>query len=213
MNFADAWKNPSIPEVHWGVIKKERELVAQGRYREVAPYRSIIDCMAELKMGPGTSVLEIGAATGFYDRVLKSAGYSFRYTALDYSCAFKDFAAVVHPDIPFLLGDAVNLENIATNSYAIVISGCCILHIPEWKMAMRETVRVAKDYIIWHRTPLVDGPTRTFTKEAYGVQCSETWFNRKEFYTIIADLGLTVLKEVEVFKNPEYSHVSIVCEK
>lgn len=225
-DLVDAWKDSSIPQRHWDVIANERRLVAEGRTKEVAPYRAIHECFEAIaerllhinncRCPQMVSVLEIGAATGFYDRVLKSLGWNkVFYTAVDYSTAFKDFAAKVHPDINFIVGDATNLVNVDTSSYGIVISGCCMLHIEDWKAAMREAVRVAKSYVIFHRTPLIERPTFTFQKEAYGVICSETWFNRKEFYNVVADLGLKVIKEVEVFNRPQedFGHFSIVCEK
>lgn len=217
-NLADAWKDPSIPQRQWDAIAGERKLVSEGRAREVAPYRAMDECLhAIAKVGGlpiGADILEIGASSGFYSRVIESMGWEINYIGLDYSQSFKDFAEKVHPDIPYHIGDVTNLENINTNKYDIVISGCCLLHIPDWRAAMRETVRVARDYVIFHRTPLVDNRgTFTFEKEAYGVKCQETWFNRMEFMMIVADLGLEVIKEVEVFKTPDYSHVSIVCAK
>lgn len=226
MNLEDAWKSPLIPQRQWDVIALERDKIEHGKYMEVPPYRAFVDCLTGIinydykrkdTMEYPASIIEIGASSGLYSRLIEKAfGKTFDYTGLDYSQAFVDFAKKTHPDVKYLLGDAVCLENIPTNKYDVVISGCCLLHIPEWKKAMREAVRVAKSYVIFHRTPIVTKKqTYSFTKLAYGVECMEWNFNRRDFFGTIDLLGLKVINEVEVFSQPEidYSHITIGCQK
>ena len=59
-----------------------------------------------------------------------------------------------YPEKEFKINDAADL-NYTNNQFNIVISGCCILHIIDYKKAISETARTAKDYVIFHRTPII----------------------------------------------------------
>lgn len=218
----DAWKDPAIPQRHWDIIAREREMVANYRQALVPPYRAFCEAMSKVVQDTPASdlpikIIEIGAATGFYDRVLKAAFHTslFQYTALDYSPAFRDFAAKVHPDVPFLLGDATDLP-LPDAMYDVAVSGCCVLHISNWEKAISEAVRVSKKYVLFHRTPLMEKrETFSFQKEAYGVQCMELSFNKKEFLAVLKKNGLKLVHTAVVFEQPadDYGHYSLLTEK
>jgi hypothetical protein len=77
----------------------------------------------------------------------------------------------------------------------VVISGCCLLHIPEYEAAVAETARVARQYAIFHRTPVVLGqPNRYYRKQAYGVETVEIHFNEPQFLALLAQHGLELTK-------------------
>ena len=65
-------------------------------------------------------------------------------------------------------------------SYDIVLSGGCILHIPDYEGAIAEAVRVARRWVVFHRTPVLHmhGPI-TYTKKAYGIDTIEIHFNEQ----------------------------------
>jgi len=214
----NAWQNPIIPEKQWGLIQKEIGALRRGEARQVAPFRSFLEACDSLpkKNDPYISILDVGASSGYYSEVLKRDGFAWRYTALDYSPAFKEFAAKIYPDVPFEVGDALNLPY-PDASFDVVLSGCCLLHMYDWPQAVKETARVADSYAIFHRTPLLKyEKTKFWWKTAYDVPCLEIWFNHDEFMNTIQSAGLKYLAKFPTFENDSfggYGHYTVVCEK
>lgn len=187
-----AWQAQELP-------LRQRELVdgQLAAYRRGEPV-DVFDVMTRaLRALPGDvrglSVLEVGCSSGFYSEVFEIAGLAVHYTGCDYSDAFIALARKKYPALRFDVGDATSLayEN---DAFDIVISGCCLLHIPEYQVAVAETARVARQYAIFHRTPVVLGqPDVYYRKQAYGVETVEIHFNEPEFLNLLARSGLELL--------------------
>ena len=141
----------------------------------------------------GMSVLEVGCSSGFYSEVFEIAGLDLGYVGCDYSDAFINLARQKYPALRFDIEDATALKY-GDNAFDIVISGCCLLHIPEYEAAVAETARVACRYAIFHRTPVVLGqPNVYYRKQAYGVETVEIHFNEPQFLELLARQGLELI--------------------
>lgn len=188
----DAWQSDALP-------RRQRELVnAQlAAYRRGEPI-DVFDVMSQaLRALPsdvrGMSVLEVGCSSGFYSEVFEIAGLGVRYAGCDYSPAFIELARQTYPDLRFDVADATALQH-DHDAFDVVISGCCLLHIPEYQAAVAETARVARQYAVFHRTPMVLGqPTQYYRKQAYGVETVEIHFNEPEFLALLAASGLELI--------------------
>lgn len=187
-----AWTSDDIPA-------KQRELVDQqiNAFRRgegvdhfdvlVRALKGLGDCTNPMP------VLEVGCSSGYYSEVFEIAGLQVSYTGCDYSDAFIELARKRYPDLRFDVQDATALKH-GDNSFEVVISGGCLLHIPEYKTAVAETARVASRYAVFHRTPVVLGqPDKYYRKLAYGVETVEIHFNEPEFLRLLADNGLELL--------------------
>ena len=76
-----------------------------------------------------------------------------------------------------------------------MLSGCCLLHIPEYQKAVFETARVARRYVVFHRTPVVFGMSEQwYRKKAYGIDTVEIQFNEQELLQLLNRNNLTLLK-------------------
>lgn len=188
----NAWKSDALP-------RRQRELVDRqlDEFRRGAPidvFDVLVRALRELNgFGPDYAILEVGCSSGYYSEVLSIAGIHLRYTGCDYSDSFIRLARERYPNLAFDVEDATTLHY-GDNSFDIVVSGCCLLHIPEYEMAIRETARVAKQFVVFHRTPVVFGqPIRYFRKLAYGVPTVEIHFNESEFLSMLAQHGLQLL--------------------
>ncbi len=187
-----AWQDDALP-------RKQRALVEQQlkQYREGARI-DVFDVFANSlralpDMAPGMSLLEIGCSSGYYSEVIDIAGLPLKYTGCDYSDAFIRLARGKYPDIEFAVEDATALHY-PDRSFDIVVSGCCLLHIPEYAKAVAETARVASRYAIFHRTPVVWGrPDQWYRKKAYGVETVEIHFNEPDFLALLKCHGLELL--------------------
>lgn len=188
----NSWQDDALP-------RKQRELVDQqlSQYRSGAKidvFDVFVDSLRALPgLASGSSLLEVGCSSGFYSEVIEIDGIPIRYSGCDYSEAFIRLAKEKYPLIDFAVEDATDL-NYPDGSFDIVVSGCCLLHIPEYANGIEETARVTRSYAIFHRTPVVWGqPEQWYRKQAYGVETVEIHFNEPEFLTLLAKNGLEVI--------------------
>jgi SAM-dependent methyltransferase len=205
----DAWQADELPQ-------RQRELVN----RQLAAYRrgeqvDVFDVMAGAfrslpACAQGMSVLEVGCSSGFYSEVFEIAGFGVTYTGCDYSAAFITLARQIYPALRFDVEDATALSY-APDTFDVVISGCCLLHIPEYERAVAETARVARRYAVFHRTPVVlDQPNRYFRKRAYGVETVEIHFNEPQFLELLWANGLELLQTWTISQDPTGAPTSTV---
>jgi len=181
----DSWKNDTLPQ-------RQRELVDQQlrQYRlgaRIDVFDVFVDTLSSLpNVEEGASLLEVGCSSGFYSEVIEISGMPIRYSGCDYSEAFIGLAREKYPLIDFAVEDATDL-NYPDNSFDIVVSGCCLLHIPDYVKGIEETARVARSYAIFHRTPVVWGqPEQRYRKQAYGVETVEIHFNETDFLALLS---------------------------
>jgi 2-polyprenyl-3-methyl-5-hydroxy-6-metoxy-1,4-benzoquinol methylase len=214
--LADAWKDQSIPQLQYDMaVKDELEAMRRGE-PPCAPFLALLKCMFgvsnELR-GPKSSLLDVGASAGYHSEVLAWNQFKMRYTAVDFSPAFKQFAERTYPGIKYDVGDARALPY-ADSSFDIVLHGAVLMHCLEYEKATQEAARVASQYVIFHRTPIVnEGPMQFWEKTAYGVPCVEIHFNEYELLNLFEDFGLDVVHEELVVKAADYSHKTYLCAK
>lgn len=184
-----SWKNDNIPD-------KQRILVDRqlAEYRQGVPvpvFDVLVQSLRPITLDSNiTSMLEIGCSSGYYGEVMKLAGIPVRYSGCDFSEAFIRLARECYPDLSFDVQDATRLgyEN---GAFDIVVSGCCLLHIPDYQSAIAETARVAHSHVIFHRTPIVSGPTnKYYRKFAYGLETVEIHFSEPHFLELLDAHGL-----------------------
>lgn len=188
----NSWQADALP-------KRQRELVDQQlrQYRSGARidvFDVFVDSLRALpNLEPGASLLEVGCSSGFYAEVVEIACLPVEYSGCDYSDAFIRMAKEIYPAVVFDVEDATALHY-RDRSFDIVVSGCCLLHIPEYAKGVAETARVARQYAIFHRTPVVWGqPEKWYRKQAYGVETVEIHFNEQEFLALLDNNGLELI--------------------
>ena len=212
----DAWKDDDIPHLQREVVEK-----ALADYRSGKPLPAF-DCLVELlqplaRAVPGQTLLEVGCSSGYYAEVIAMRGLDLRYAGCDFSPAFVDLAKRCHPANDFDIADATALPY-GDGSFDIVVSGCCLLHIPNYARAITETARVARRHVLFHRTPVLHAQlTRYFTKRAYGVRTVEIHFQESELVARFASAGLRVVAvstlEVDWRYGDAFASKSYLCEK
>lgn len=188
----NSWQDDALPQ-------RQRELVD----RQLRQYRSgaridVFDVFADSlralpDLAPHATLLEVGCSSGFYSEVIEIARLPLRYSGCDYSDAFIRLAKEKYPSLDFTVADATALHY-SNGSFDVVVSGCCLLHIPEYAKSVEEAARVACRYVIFHRTPVVWGqPEQWYRKEAYGVETVEIHFNEPELLALLNKNGLELI--------------------
>ncbi len=197
VNLKDSWQDPGIPEKQWETVSKELENI-----NTVPPFKSLVELIKPLDLSEKSKVLEIGCSSGYYSEVLKKSDINVSYEGCDYSEPFINFAKEKFPKIPFRVADATNLPY-KDKEFILVISGGCILHIPDWKKAISESVRASSSYVIFHRTPVTKlSKTHTWTKSAYGVDMLEHAFSEKD---LLGEFKKNKLKVVKITSQGDFA--------
>src|SRR3954470_1170591 len=188
----DSWKDASIPERQRAIVDPQL-----NAYRKGAPV-PVFDALVEILKSnipglAGQTVLEIGCSSGYYSEVFTIKKLGVHYEGCDYSAAFIDLARQRYPGIAFGVQDATELRY-ADTSYNIVLSGGCILHIPDYECAIAEAARVSRRWVVFHRTPVLamHGPM-SYTKKAYGVDTIEIHFNEQALVRLFARHDMRVV--------------------
>jgi len=223
--LADAWKDPSIPAQQRDLA--DRELAAWRTGAECPPFDAFAWALDAIVRAtpythlalPRVPLLDIGCGSGYYSEVIDhwDAGL-FSYHGVDYSPTMIDIARARYagnPLVSFDVADALALP-CADRAFDVVVSGCYLLHLTDdrWRDAIREAVRVSRRWVVFHRTPLLyAGPTRYFTKRAYGVPCLEIHFSVSEFRAALADADLRVRFERQIARTGEHANETWVCER
>jgi len=200
VRLREAWKSNDLPNKQRDLVEKQIKKYRVGEAIDV--FDTLVASLRGLPIKlDGASVLEIGCSSGFYSEVFSIAGLPVAYRGCDYSAPFVDMARKSYPQCEFDIEDAVSLSY-SDSQFDVVISGCCLLHIPEYQTAIVECARVAKQYVIFHRTPVVfDAANRYYTKLAYGVETIEIHFSESDFLSIVQRAGLVVLNALVISED------------
>ncbi len=187
-----SWQDDTLPDKQWELVEKQLQRLRRGLPVDV--FDVFIQALRVLPASHRQqSLLEIGCSSGFYSEVLRIAGLNLRYSGCDYSSAFIAMAHQRYPGNTFTVEDATALQQ-ADDSHDIVVSGCCLLHIPQYAQAVAEAARVARSHVMFHRTPVVWGQKETwYRKKAYGIDTVEIHFNEDEFLELLQAHGLELI--------------------
>ena len=138
-------------------------------------------------------LIEIGCGSGYYCEALPILlRHPLRYIGVDFSLAMLSVAQMTYGSVPFLAGDACRLP-LPDASCDILISGTSLMHIPNYRQAIAESVRVSRKWCIFHTVPLVLNRTTTLLRKlAYGQRVVEVIFNQADLETMLAEQKLVV---------------------
>lgn len=192
MRLRDAWQSSDLPRRQREVV--ERQLGAFRRGEVVDVFEVMRKALRDLSLGSDpVSLLEVGCSSGYYSEIVASVSPAITYAGCDYSAAFIDMARATYPHHRFGVEDATTLSY-PDRAFDVVVSGCCLLHIPEYRVAVAETARVSRYFAIFHRTPVVIGqPEKTYRKLAYGIETVEIHFNEPEFLALLKINGFELI--------------------
>lgn len=200
----DNWKNENIPHLQWKVVEPQLLDLRNGKMTsEFNALVQILRMIPEINQSD-LSCLEIGCSSGYYSEVILKYFPNIRYQGCDYSKKFIEVATDRYPEIQFLIEDTTNLSYPGA-SIDIVISGSVLLHVPDWVKGISETARIARKYMILHRTPVYLGPTKLFTKTAYGSEVIEWSFSKNELISVCEENGFELIHDLYVYENSKMS--------
>lgn len=172
----ETWQSESTPREQWKIVSQQIQGLKQNKETiEFKAFREALETNYEIN--DCFSVLEVGCSSGYYSAVLNRSFPNSTYIGVDFSKQFIDFGAEKFPNINLQQMDAEDLGLFTDRQFDCVVSGCVLLHIPNWEHALFESARVANRTLILHRTPLSDTNTQRYIKSAYGSPTLEWQFS------------------------------------
>ena len=187
-----SWMAEGIPAKQWAVV--EPQLASYRAGKPSPAFDALVDILVQnVSELHNRSLLEIGCSSGYHSEVLRCKGVEASYQGCDFSAAFIHLARQMYPSIQFDVEDATRLSY-GPDSFDIVVSGCCLLHISEYEKAVAEAARVSREFVVFHRTPVLHmtGPA-FFTKNAYGVEMLEIHFHEQQLVRLFVTHKLHVV--------------------
>jgi SAM-dependent methyltransferase len=141
-------------------------------------------------------VLEVGCGSGYYSEIFATLlPGGVRYTGIDYSDAMITRARARYPASNFQVADATKLPY-AKGAFDIVFNGVSLMHIVDYRAAIREAARVAAHYCVFHTVPVFRDHRTTFLRKyAYGAPVAEVIFDKQELMSLCHDTGLRLERE------------------
>lgn len=193
----DSWKNSKIPEEQSKIVDKELEMLRRGDPPLV--YTVVAEALNAIPGSNKLTLLEIGCATGYYSEVIsRLVGKRVEYTGSDYSDAMLTDAKKRYPNTKFLKLDIRHVE-LPDKAYDVVLSGAVLVHVKEWKEAVRELARITGSYLVLHRTPVTNAKSCRIEKKIYAdVPVFYNTFNKNELMNLSSECGFSKIFEKNV---------------
>lgn len=143
------------------------------------------------------NLLDAGCGSAYYNEIIEHfAPGLVEYFGLDYSDAMLEVAREYYPNATLIKGDLRRLKLI-DRSYDIAMSGAALMHIREWRDALSELARVAKFWLLLHRTWILTGDRHTEMSigEAYGHAAWYITFGRADIVGLLQQKGFELVLE------------------
>ena len=189
-----AWQSTSLPSRQLQLV--EGQLAEWRTGSSIREFDSISELL-EFTKPHIDRILEVGCSSGYYSQVIKHMRPSMRYVGIDYSFDFCELGRTRFESNGLVCGNALQLP-FRDRDFPIVISGSVLLHIREWKAALRETLRLSSEYVILHRTPVLDAKTQTVIKKAYGQRMVEWAFRETELIEGCVASGFSLVHTIDL---------------
>ena len=178
---------------------------------EVDPvFMALADALRQIELD-AFSILDAACASGYYSEVIRVLDpRPIAYEGCDYSPAMIELARAHHPGVPFSVEDLTALTK-ADGSFDVVLLAGVLEHIPEYQKAIAEAGRVAREYLIVHRSPMLSGPDHIRTiGTQYNIRTPRTFFSSERLGAEFSEVGFDLTASIDVYpsKRPPAPAVS-----
>ena len=203
--LSDAWQDDAIPDLQRRVVDAQLANLERGVVDPV--FTALATALTHVEL-ERFSILDAACASGYYSEVIRLLDpRPIAYEGCDYSPAMIESAQAHHPGLPFSVEDLTALTK-ADRSVDVVLLSGVLEHIPEYRTALAESVRVARDYLIVHRCPTQPGPEHVRTiGTQYNVRTPRTFFSAELLTSEVAALGFDLVATVDVYPKKATSRV------
>lgn len=206
--LAGAWQDDDIPDLQRRVADVQLADLERGVVDPV--FAALAAALRHVDL-ERFSILDAACASGYYSEVIRVLDpRPIAYEGCDYSSAMIESARTHHPGVTFSVEDLTALTK-ADDSFDVVLLAGVLEHIPEYGRAIEEAGRVARDYLIVHRSPMLSGPDHIRTiGTQYNIRTPRTFFSLERLGSEISDVGFDRIASIDVYpsKRPPAAAVS-----
>jgi len=193
-----AYAAPAIAAKQRAVVEPQLRDMRAGR--PILLFRVIGDILAQIvpTLPTPITLLDAGCGSAYYSEVVEHfTPHCYTYHGVDYNPGMVALAHELYPALAVHQADLCSLD-FDDRSFDVVLSGACIAHIPEWRVALSEITRVAGIYLVLHRNPIYldDSPTTFDYRDDYDAGIWVHQFNERELLSgITADFDVLVTRD------------------
>jgi ubiquinone/menaquinone biosynthesis C-methylase UbiE len=188
----DGWREPEVAQQQDAAFR-----ALMGQMDRGQPRSDLLAAAAAVRFTglASPSLLEVGCGSGYASAIFEHLlPAKIQYVGLDYSAAMIELARRRFPRHAFLVGDATALP-FPSAAFAIVLNGVSLMHVLNYRAAIRESRRVARQWCLFHTVPVLQRRETTFLrKSAYGRPTVEVVFNEAELRHQLESSGLSIRK-------------------
>lgn len=214
MTEAEGWHHPDVAPAQAALMDREyAEWRAGGAHGPFDAARKL------LTLADPASVLEIGCGAGIYASLVRDVLPAATYRGCDYSEAMVAWVRAHRPGVEVDREDQRTLSY-PENRFDAVVSGCVLIHMAhplDWVAALMAATRVARRWVLLHRTPVLT-TTRTWQTHAHedayaGQTVEETYVPEADLRAMIAGVGLRVMAVERWNVGQDCEQWSLLCAK
>jgi SAM-dependent methyltransferase len=134
----------------------------------------------------------VGSGHGYVADLLRHRQPALRYVGVDISWEMCRLARTRRAGRTLVVGDAVALP-FADRSVDTVLDAATLMHVPEWRAALREEARVARSHLILHSVTVAEiADSMAMRKYAYGVPVFEGVLSRSQLIDELSSAGFVI---------------------
>jgi SAM-dependent methyltransferase len=198
-NLAGNWKDPTIPDLQSTVSDHQ---MARFRGGDVdAVFASLVGALRSIASAPG-GILDAACATGYYSEVVRSVWPTINYLGSDYSDAMIAKSRERYPRERFQVEDATKLS-FADRQFGCVLLSGALEHIPNYAEAIAEICRVAKNYVVLHRVPIIRGRRIRYTiGSQYSIATPRIYYPRSFIRAAFRRQGFKLVADRPTYARP-----------
>ena len=196
-DLAAAWQDDEIPELQRRVVDVQLANLERGIADPV--FTALATALTHVDLA-SFSILDTACASGYYSEVIRLLDpRPIAYEGCDYSPAMIESARAHNPGVPFSVEDLTALTK-PDRSFDVVLLAGVLEHIPEYQKAIAEAGRVARSYLIVHRSPMLSGPDHIRTiGTQYNIKTPRTFFSLARLESEIAQVGFEPIASIDVY--------------
>lgn len=198
-DLAANWKDPTIPDLQSSVSDHQ---ISRFRTGDVdAVFASLLQALHAIGRAP-KSVLDAACATGYYSEVVRNIWPSIDYLGSDYSDAMVAKARAQYPRETFRTEDATKLSFVDRQFDCVLLSGA-LEHIPNYLGAIAEICRVAGEYVVLHRLPVIPGhEIRHTIGSQYSIATPRIYYPRSFIRANFRRFGFKTIVDIPTYARP-----------
>jgi ubiquinone/menaquinone biosynthesis C-methylase UbiE len=207
------WKTQQLAIGQNEVVQKELLDVRGKTPKPHYSWKSLAKALNEIP-GKEIKLIDVGCGGGYMveviDRLLPG---KFNYTGADFSDHMLSLARQNYQNTEYLQLDVRDID-LPDLSYDAVMSCAVLVHVPEWKQAIKELCRISKKYLVLHNTPTTTDEYYSETRPSYGgVEILFQRLNLEQIGKLTVEAGFKETYRKKTNDSPNNFHYTLIFER